>query len=158
MPRITPAAVDGNEYERVMGQRLDIREQWFGLDAHMRFSGLLSPELKEEVRRSLAPGVGCVFCESLGAAKPEQADRREALAVAYADLLRDPKQIDDATVEVLREEFSEAEIVELTCWALFMIAAQGFGAAMRIAPASAQDLATYTEWRRDGEAAAARAA
>jgi alkylhydroperoxidase family enzyme len=98
-----------------------------------------------------------VFCESLGAAKPDHADRRESLAVAYADLLRDPKQIDDSTFEVLREEFNEQEIVELTCWSLFMIAAQGFGAVMHISPASDDDRTVYSEWRREGETAAAGA-
>lgn len=158
MPRIAFAAdVDGNEYERLIGHRPDIAELFDGLDEHMRFTGLLSPELKEEVRRSLAPEIGCVFCASLGDAKPEHVDRREALAVAYAGLLRDPKQIDDATFEVLREEFSDPEIVELTCWSLFMICSQGFGAVMGTAAATEEELETYTEWRRDGEAAAAKA-
>src|SRR5437763_696338 len=107
MSRVAPADIDGNSYERVMARRPEIVGKWFELDALMRFGGVLDVELKEEVRRSLAPEVGCVFCASLAAAKVEYPDRREALAVAYAQLLRDPKAIDDATFDVLREEFTE---------------------------------------------------
>ena len=66
MPRIPLSNIEGNVYERLMGHRPEILKAWFNLDATMRFSGALGPELKEEVRRSLAPGVGCVFCASLG--------------------------------------------------------------------------------------------
>lgn len=154
MPRIAPANIDGNSYERVMAHRPEILGKWFELDALMRFTGLLDAELKEEVRRSLAPTVGCTFCSSLAVAKAEYPDRREELAIAYAQLLRDPKAIDDAMFDVLREEFTEEEIVELTCWSLFMIAAQGFGAVMGIPTATEQEVGVYEEWRRDGEAAA----
>src|SRR5712691_400690 len=115
MSRIAAANVEGNSYERVMAHRPEILGSWFELDALMRFTGLLDPELKEEIRRSLAPDVGCVFCASLAQAKGDHPEQREALAVAYAQLLRDPKAVDDAMFDVLREEFSDAEIVEL--WA-----------------------------------------
>jgi hypothetical protein len=157
MSRIAAAKVEGNSYERVMAHRPEILGSWFELDALMRFTGLLDPELKEEIRRSLAPDVGCVFCASLAEAKGDHPERPEALAVAYAQLLRDPKAVDDAMFDVLRGEFSDAEIVELTCWALFMIAAQGFGAVMRIPPATEQEAEVYEQWRREGKAAAAAA-
>jgi alkylhydroperoxidase family enzyme len=155
MPRIAPADVAGNAYERVLAQRPEIFEKWFELDALMRFTGLLDPDLKEEVRRSLAPNVGCVFCASLGEAKRDHPDKKEALAVAYAQLLLEPKSLDDSVFDVLHEEFSDAEIVELTCWTLFMIAAQGFGAAMSIRAATEDEVQVYADWKRDGIAAAA---
>src|ERR1700690_3152201 len=74
MPRIPLSNIDGNVYERLMGHCPEILKAWFTLDATMRFSGALSPELKEEVRRSLAPGVGCVFCASLGDEATSHAD------------------------------------------------------------------------------------
>jgi alkylhydroperoxidase family enzyme len=153
--RIEPASIDGNQYERTMGHRPEILAKWFELDETIRFAGTLPPALKEEVRRSLAPGVGCVFCASLGTAAHEHPDARESLAIAYAEMLRqDPNGIDDDTFGVLKQEFSDAEIVELTAWSLFMIAAQAFGAVFKIEPATADEIAAYAQWRHEGEAAA----
>lgn len=158
MARVEPAPVEGNLYQRTMGHRPEILERWFELDALIRFGGTFSPHLKEEVRRSLAPGVGCVFCASLGKGADEHPDPKESLAIAFAQQIlenaSDLQAIDDSLFEVLRTEFSEGEIVELTCWILFMIAAQAFGAVMKLGPATDEELAVYAQWRRDGEEAA----
>ena len=157
MSRVPLAEVPGNSFERAMGNRPEILEKWSELDALMRFGGTLTPHLKEEVRRSLAPGIGCVFCASLGDPAAEHA-KEESLAIAYAQMLvDDPSAIDDSTFDVLREEFSDEQIVELTVWSVFMIAGQEFGAVMKLPPATGEELDVYTQWRRDGEAAAAAA-
>jgi alkylhydroperoxidase family enzyme len=144
-----------------MGHRPDIVEKWYALDGVMRFSGL-APELKEEVRRVVADEVGCAFCSSLGRPEASTRDERTALAVAFAQAicanLSDLRQIDDEMFDVLKQEFEEAEIVELTVWTLFMIAGSAFGALMRIPPASTKEYADYQQWRSDGEAQASNAA
>lgn len=159
MSRIAPASIEGNTYERVMGHRPEILTKWFELDAQMRFNGKLSPHLKEEVRRSLAPGVGCVFCASLGRAADEHPDVKEMLAIAFAQQIleqaHDLHGVDDAVFDVLAEEFTDEEIVELSCWVLFMLAAQGFGAVMRLERAPDEEIVSYKQWRKEGEAAAA---
>jgi alkylhydroperoxidase family enzyme len=155
--RVRVTETEGNSFERAMANRPEILEKWSELDALMRFSGTLDPHLKEEVRRSLAPGIGCVFCASLGEPAAEHA-KQESLAIAYAQmLLDDPRAIEDSTFDVLREEFSDEQIVELTAWSLFMIAGQAFGAVMKLPPATPEELEVYLQWRRDGEAAAASA-
>jgi alkylhydroperoxidase family enzyme len=155
MARIPLADIEGNSMERAQGHCPELASEWMRLDAFMRFQGTLSPKLKEEVRRSLAPGVGCVFCASLGDPAPEHPDPKEALAIAYAQMiLENHREIDDSTFDVLKEEFSTEQIVELTSWILFMIASQAFGAIMKVEPASGDELAAYQQWRRDGEAAA----
>jgi alkylhydroperoxidase family enzyme len=163
MARVPETAVGENVYERIMGNRPEILEEWFKLDALMRFSGTLEPSLKEEVRRVLASGVGCTYCASLGQPDAKNRDTKTALAVAFAEALwaqsRDLQGIDDAVFAVLAEEFSVEQIVELTCWVLFLFAAQGFGAVMKLPAATDQELEGYLEWRREGvsEAAAASA-
>ena len=84
MPRVPLSDIDGNVYERLMGHRPEILTKWFELDATIRFSPTLDPELKEEVRRAMAPGIGCVFCSTLGAAAGAHPDPKQALAVAFA--------------------------------------------------------------------------
>ena len=80
------------------------------------------------------------------------------LAVAFAELVwensRSLASVDDAVFEVLAEEFTDAEIVELSCWVLFLFAAQGFGALMHLPAATDLELESYAAWRRDGVAAA----
>src|SRR6056297_2073462 len=89
MPRIAPAGIDGNSFQKQMGHCPEIVEKWFALDETMRFGGRLDPELKEEVRRSLAEGIGCRFCASLGAPDPDTRSARTALAVAFAETVFD---------------------------------------------------------------------
>ncbi len=162
MSRLSPAAVDGNAFHKAMGHRPEIVEKWYELDGAMRFSGTLEPALKEEVRRSLAEGVGCRFCASLGPPEPLKPDKRAALAVAFADAvfsrMGNLQDMDEEAFDVLRSEFSEPEIVELVVWTLFMIAGSAFGAIMKVRPASPTEFQEYQEWRAAGEARARAAA
>jgi alkylhydroperoxidase family enzyme len=153
MPRITPLPVDGNSYFRIFGHIPKVAEGWKSLDAELRFGGSLDPELKEQVRRSMAPGLGCEFCATLGGAPDDRPDPKVALAIAYAQaLLDDHRDLDESLFSLLREEFSEAEIVELTFWICFMTAGQMFGAIMDVGPATDEDMAGF----RTGLVAAAR--
>ena len=76
------------------------------------------------------------------------------MAVAFAQLIfdniHDLHAIDDEQFSVLREEFSEPAIVELVCWSLFLVAAQGFGAIMKVRAADARELSAYNDWRAAG--------
>lgn len=153
MARISYAPIEGNAFHRTMGHRPDIVEKWYALDGAMRFSGL-DPDLKEEVRRVVADGIGCRFCSSLGRPDAAARDSRTALAVAFAETLcANPgnlRDVDDEVFTVLKQEFSEPEIVELTVWILFMIAGSAFGALMHIPAASSEEFSEYQQWRSDG--------
>lgn len=86
MPRITPSALGDTTADRVMAHRPELLEAWENLKhALLGPSSTLSPELKEEFRRTLAQRTGCQFCASLGLAAVERASRKESLAVALAD-------------------------------------------------------------------------
>jgi hypothetical protein len=159
MSRIPLASIEGNVFFRTMGHRIEIADEWAKLDALIRFTGELDPYLKEEVRRSLALGIGCRFCASLGDPEPHKHDKKTALAVAFSQAMfeniSDLHSLDDENFEVLRSEFSNAAIVELVCWVLFLVAAQGFGAIMKLPEATSGELSEYLEWRATGEAQAA---
>ena len=154
MPRIDPAppveganAVANGLLARVLARRPDILKAFGGLDAAIRFHGSLPGTLKEAVRRATADQVGCAYCASLAQGEQARAgiDSREALAVAFARLVaEDPAGITDGQFDVLREEFSDEEIIELVAFICFVaIAGQMFGAVLGLEPASAAEAAAY---------------
>jgi alkylhydroperoxidase family enzyme len=156
VPRIEPAPLlpDGNAVTngllaRVMRRRPDILTAFGRLDAAIRFHGQLPGSLKEAVRRATATQVGCDYCASLaqGAEQRPPADARESLAVAFAlQVAEDPDGITDGEFDVLREEFSDEEIIELVAFICFVaIAGQMFGAVLGLEPASLEEATAYQD-------------
>jgi len=155
MSRITPLPVDasGNAVTnsvlaRTLGRRPEIVKAFARLDAATRFHGLLSPSLKEALRGATAGTVGCRYCASLDTGRrPSELDRRESVAVAFAQLIaQDPAGITDAQFDVLREEFTEDEIVELVAFVCLVgVAGQMFGAVMGLEAADPAEAAAYQE-------------
>jgi alkylhydroperoxidase family enzyme len=144
MPRVTPLDIEENSFFRILGYLPNVAAGWQALDKEMRFGGSLDPELKEQVRRSMAPGVGCEFCATLGGPPADQADPRVALGIAYAQaLIADHRELDESMFAVLREEFTESEIVELTIWICFITAGQMFGSIMDVGPATEADVEAF---------------
>lgn len=141
MPRITPSALGDTTADRVMARRPELLEAWENLKhALLGPSSTLSPELKEEVRRTLAQRTGCQFCASLGLPAVERASRKESLAVALADAVAsDHTVISDAQVSVLLEEFTVPQIVELLIWISFEYAGQMFGCLIGDEPATSEE-------------------
>jgi alkylhydroperoxidase family enzyme len=131
----------------ILGHRPEVLEAWRRLD-HVLLgdpSSTLPVLLKEEVRRSLAQGIGCAFCASVGGL-PQDAhpDRKETLAVAFAEqVIENRGEIDDAVFNVLREEFDDAQIVELCAWICFKFGANVLGSLMRLQPATAEQAGAY---------------
>jgi alkylhydroperoxidase family enzyme len=147
MPRLGFApGVEGTEIHRIMCHISGPRAKWRELDAALRSSAVLDPDIKEAVRAALATDSGCDFCASVGEPCDPDAtppDVRTSIATTYALMLRSPADLDDTQFDVLKQEFSEPEIVELTCWSLFVIASQGFGAAMAVRAASDDEKEAY---------------
>ena len=87
MPRISPTTRGNTTADRVMGHRPEVREASENLKHSLLGpSSTLSPQLKEEVRRTLAQRTGSQFCASLGMPAPSHASRPESLAVAFANM------------------------------------------------------------------------
>jgi alkylhydroperoxidase family enzyme len=155
MSRVEPVPLqpDGNAVTnsllaRVMGRCPDVLEAFGRLDAAIRFRGSLGGELCEAVRRATAARVGCEYCASLGdpeTPRPGPEQVRIGLATAFAELVaEDPSAITDAQFDVLREEFSEEEIVELVAFiCLVGIAGQMFGAVLGLEAAAPDEAAAY---------------
>ena len=136
----------------IVAHRPEILEAWHQLDkVFFGPSSALPNSLKEEARRTLSQGVGCRLCASFGAPRGEHPDRREALAVAFAQLLvEDHRQIDESTFDVLREEFTDVEIVELVTWLCFKYGSNMFGSLMQLSPATEAEVESYAKFVTTG--------
>lgn len=148
MPRVSLSALGETTADRVMGHRPELLEAWQNLKhALVGPTSTLSPSLKEEVRRTLAHHTGCQFCASLGIAAHTYSERRTSLASAFADAVaRDHVAVSAAQVELLFEEFTTAQVVELLMWICFEYAGQMFGCLIGDQPATAEEKEAFAAW------------
>jgi alkylhydroperoxidase family enzyme len=148
LPRVPLSARGETTADQVMGHRPDLLEAWESLKRVLVGpTSTLSPNLKEEVRRTLAQRTGCQFCASLGLPASTHSERKESLAVAFADAVaRDHTAISDAQVDLLFEEFTDAQVVELLIWICFEYAGQMFGCLIGDQPASAEEKTAFAAW------------
>jgi alkylhydroperoxidase family enzyme len=108
-------------------------EAWSHLGEVLEKDGLLSSELKEQVRRTLAQSNGCEYCKAKGKPEPHTFNEKISVAVGFAEVfLKQKRDISDSAFEILREYFSEGEISELCAFITFTTAQQYFGAIMKL--------------------------
>ena len=145
MTRIPPSELGDGTADRIMGHRPEVLGAWEGLrHALVGPTSRLSPELNEQVRRTLALHTGCAFCASLGRPAAEQPDPKDSLAVAFAEAVAlDHTAISDRQLEVLFEEFTVPQVVELLSWIVFEYAGQMFGALIGDEPATEAERAAF---------------
>jgi alkylhydroperoxidase family enzyme len=149
----------GTPWMQIMSLRPEIAKSWSALDEAIRFSGVLEPELKEEVRRIVAQQSGCLFCSSLGDPQESYGDPRWAAAVAYGKAFAsNPVAVSDEDWQALSAHFNDTEISELNAWIAFMFAGEMFGAAMKLDPATPQQRTMYQNWIKSGASKALRIA
>lgn len=150
-PETLPADLTGlghDPFYAILAHRPEILRAWNELDkVFFGSTSTVANEIKEEARRTLAQGLGCRFCASLGVPRDEHPEAKEALAIAFAELVeRDHHEVDEGTFKVMREGFSDAEIVELVSWICFKYGSNMFGALMKLAPATDDEVAGYADF------------
>ena len=69
MARISESNYGGTPFQKLLGHNKNVMEAWSGLGDVLEQDGVLSANLKEQVRRTLAQGNGCEYCKAKG--KPE---------------------------------------------------------------------------------------
>ncbi len=134
MARITFSDVEESAFGQLLGHNREILRAWRDLERIVYSAGSLGPELKEQVRSALAFGNGCEYCQAFGTRpSAEQPDPKISLALAFTDLfLQDHQAIDDNVFDVLKEEFTDAQISELVAFVCFVSAGQRYGATLKL--------------------------
>jgi alkylhydroperoxidase family enzyme len=133
MARINDSQYGGTPFQRLLGHNLEIMDSWNGLGDALEKDGLLSAQLKEQVRRTLAQSNGCEYCKAKGKPDPQLFDEKMSIAVGFAEVfLKQKGDLSDDQFKVLKEYFSDAEISELCAFITFTTASQHFGAILKL--------------------------
>jgi hypothetical protein len=149
VPRFAPSGVHGDVFYRILDGRPEVSTAWHALSrALLGSSSTLGVELKEEVRRSIAQGIGCALCTTIGGPSREsQLESRSALAVAFAEQVIDSHgAIEDSVFDPLRKEFTEEQLIELCTWICFEFGGNVLGKLMQLPPATQDDIRSYQEY------------
>ncbi|SHJ01388.1 carboxymuconolactone decarboxylase family protein [Lutispora thermophila] len=135
MARIGESVYGSTPFQKLLGHNKEVMEAWSHLGEVLEKDGLLSSELKEQVRRTLAQGNGCEYCKAKGKPDPDTFNEKISVAIGFAEVfLKQKGDISDSTFEILKGYFSEGEISELCAFITFITAQQYFGAMMKLKP------------------------
>ncbi|MGE7604149.1 carboxymuconolactone decarboxylase family protein [Peribacillus sp. NPDC097675] len=127
MPRIKKSEIGSSPFQQLFHNQL-ISNKWSDLSEEISSDGALTKELKENVRRVLAYGNGCTYCQGKGRPLITE-DIKESYAMAFAEVFLTQREKIEATFFViLKEVFSDEEISELVAFICFTTAQQYFGA------------------------------
>lgn len=133
--RILASETGGTPFQRLLGHNPSLLQGWTALEESFYRRTALDAELLEQVRRVLAHGNKCAYCMAKGKPGQEDLGMRESLATAFAELfLLDHLSINEGHFEVLREAFSEKEILELCAFICFTTGSQRLGAVLNLTP------------------------
>ncbi len=136
MAHVPDSKTGATPYERVMGHAPHVLTPWTQLEETFFQRSVLPRDLLEQVRRTLALGHGCQYCQAKGGPPDAQHDvLRTSMAVGFAQLFASGhRDIGAKQIEVLRGHFSDQELVELVAFVSFMWAGGTFGSILGIKP------------------------
>jgi len=137
MTRIKESTLGETPFQKLIGHNKEVMEAWIKLGDIFEKDGLLSAELKEQVRRTLAQHNGCEYCKAKGKPEVHKFTEKISVAVGFAEVFtKERGEIPDSSFKILKDYFSDAEISELCAFITFTAAQQHFGAIMKLQPVS----------------------
>lgn len=134
MAKITFSKEGTTPFQQLMGHNKILMEKWTFLEESFFNSNTFIPELKEQVRRTLAFNNGCEYCMAKGKPSDKIIDSKILIATKVADFISKNQTIDDSHFDLLKNEFSDSEISELLALICFITASQKFGALLNLQP------------------------
>lgn len=135
MERISLSNIGDTKFQKLLGHNPDLLHAWSMVENKLYSKGTLSAELKEQVRRTLAYGNECPYCMAKG--RPDDIQKVEEISVAVTfayTFVHDKQAIDDTMFRVLKQYWTEKEIVELCAYICFITASQQLGFLFQLQP------------------------
>jgi alkylhydroperoxidase family enzyme len=131
--RIKQSSFGKTPFQRLLGHNVEVMNAWSHLGEELEKKRLLSAELKEQVRRTLAQSNGCEYCKAKGKPEPNLFDEKTSVAVGFTEVfLKQKGQIQDSIFSILHDYFSGEEISELCAFICFTTASHYYGALMKL--------------------------
>lgn len=93
MTKIPLSQIGETPFQKLLGHNAKILNSWTMLERDLVEEGILSSDLKEQVRRTLAQSNGCAYCKAKGKPKKNIMDEKMILAIGFADLFLTVKGI-----------------------------------------------------------------
>lgn len=134
MARITYSKEGLTPFQQLLGHNKNILKNWRSLDECLFNSNTFTPELKEEVRRTLAFNNRCQYCMAKGKPCDDITDSKILIATKIADIVSKNSVLSDEHLNLLKNQFSDEEISELLALICFITASQKFGASLDLQP------------------------
>lgn len=135
MTKIPLSQIGETPFQKLLGHNPKILSSWTRLEKDLIEEGVLSSDVKEQVRRTLAQSNGCAYCKAKGKPKKKMMDEKMILATGFADLFLKVKgNIPDSIFLLMNETFTIPEISELCAFITFCTASQYYGAIMNLQP------------------------
>lgn len=123
-------------FQKLLGYNKEVMEAWASLGDTLEKDGMLTKELKEQVRRRLAQSNGCEYCKVKGKPDYDSFDEKTSIAIGFVEVFLSyaKDEIPDFAYKILKEHFSDEEISELFAFICFATGQQYFGAIMKLKP------------------------
>lgn len=135
MSIINYAKVGNTPFQKLLGHQPEIMTAWTQLSDMLENEGTLSKALKEEIRRMLAQKNGCQYCKAKGQPTGSLKDGKSSICIGFTEVfLKMGDQIPNNIMQVLKEQLTEKELVELIAFITFTNGQQHFGALMQLEP------------------------
>lgn len=140
MARIPFSTCGDTPFQKLLGHRPPVETAWAQLGECLEMDGALPADLKEQVRRTLAQGHGCKYCQAKGKPDPSVFDENTSLAAGFAEvILKQNGYIQETIFQVLLKHFTVEQICELCAFISFATASQLFGQLMDLKPGDWQE-------------------
>lgn len=126
-------------YDRILGHVPKIYENWIALGDVLKKEEFLSAELKEEIRKMLAQNNNCLYCKAKGRPEKKFIDDKSIICIGFVDVFITQKGImSKSSIELLKENLTEQERVELFAYITLTNCQQQFGSLMSLQPEDGQ--------------------
>ncbi|MPM65974.1 hypothetical protein SDC9_112878 [bioreactor metagenome] len=136
MAKIKYSKCGATPFQQLLGHNENILMAWSALEDRFFTSNTFTPELKEEVRRTLAFNNRCEYCMAKGNPSDNMTDSKIIIATKIADIISKGDIIKDDDFYSLKSQFSDKEISELLAFICFITASQRYGASLDLQPSS----------------------
>ncbi|MEN4759933.1 carboxymuconolactone decarboxylase family protein [Chryseobacterium sp. C39-AII1] len=129
MTRISLSKNGNTPFEKIIGHNTEILTKWCDLEETLWQNSSLNKNLLEQIRRAMAFEAGCEYC-MVKSGRPDfnESEIKISVAISFAELFcKDHHSILDGHFSLLKEYFSEKEILELCTFISFVNASQKLG-------------------------------